>query len=143
VTEARSLAVAQHEAAHIVVGVALGLRLRCAVLGGSALEPGLEGFAWFAVRRADNTAWAVTLAAGEAWERAMGDTDRPASPGDWALLRRLGYRGRGAEALVTAAAAMLAGLGAVHARVTRGLLERDLTGTDIDAITHGELIEHD
>jgi hypothetical protein len=140
---ARDLQTAQHEAAHVVVGVALGLRLREAAIGEGSGHgaPGWLGYTLFDVPRSARMAWVLTLAAGVAWDRAVGDV--PAPDGDTRLLRRLGYRGRAVGALVAASGAMLAGLGAAHARVTRALLERDLTGADIAAIARGERPDDD
>ena len=128
----RSLAIAQHEAARVVVGVALGMRLRRAT---AAPAEGLLGYAWFASGHAH--AWALMYAAGVAWERAIGAPE-------W--LEELDVRdvrthapGRGGLAACTrAAAAMLAGLGPQHALVTRALLERDLVGADIARLARGE-----
>lgn len=136
----RSLEVAQHEAAHVVVGVALGLRLvRAALAPDPDLDPHEDGAAWFAAERRHSQAWALTVAAGVAWERAATGQRWPhASSGDARLLRRLA-RGRHArESLVRAAGAMLATLAPVHARVTRALLDRDLGPADVAALARGE-----
>jgi hypothetical protein len=135
----RRLEVASHEAAHIVVGVALGLRLRRA----SALPWAEgEGYCWFPLP-ANRRTWAdaVLTAAGVAWERAVAPSvrdDEGPQRADWAELLEATPSRHDAETCVRAAAAILAGLGAVHARVTRALLERDLTGADVAALTHGE-----
>lgn len=140
----RSLEVAQHEAAHIVVGAALGLRLRRA----SALPwADGEGYCWFPLPPG-RRAWAdaVTGAAGVAWERALApnraDSEGPQRD-DWAQLLAAVPSLHDAETCVRAAAALLAGLGAVHARVTRALLERDITGADVAALAHGERLSDD
>jgi hypothetical protein len=52
--------------------------------------------------------------------------------------RRLCRSRRDYHAIIRAAAALLAGLTSEHARVTRALLERDLTATDIAALCRGE-----
>jgi hypothetical protein len=131
-TSSRSLVVAQHEAAHIVVGVALGLRLSSAKLS-PVDAPGWLGYALFP--RASGLPWAVVLAAGVAWDRALGGR----SDGDLALLRRLGFRRpRDVHALEVCAAGLLATRGEAHGRVTRALLERDLTGADILLLAQGE-----
>ncbi len=139
-TRTRPLATAQHEAAHVVVGCALGLRLaRAALAPAPELEPNEDGAAWFAVAPRHRQAWALTVAAGIAWERAAtGERHPHAASGDARLLRRL-VRGRHARAaLVRAAGAMLATLAPVHARVTRALLERDLGPADVAALARGE-----
>jgi hypothetical protein len=139
----RDLQTAQHEAAHVVVGVALGLRVREVAVGsGSGAAQALRlrgmkvaGYTWFKVPRADWMANALTVAAGIAWERAVNGCD---DGGDRAILRRMGYRGRAVDALAAAAGAILEARGAAHARVTRALLERDLVSADIEAIARGE-----
>lgn len=133
----RSLTVAQHEAAHIVVGTALGMRMRRAVL---EAEPGWSwsGGVWFDGRASTTEAWGLMLAAGVAWEWATVGHARGAI-GDLAVLRSMGVPTRArVRALATASGAMLAGLGAVHARVTRALLARDLAGADVAALARGE-----
>lgn len=144
--EVRDLETAQHEAAHVVVGCALGLRLRLATVGaswdrkkGKRPKP-LEGFADFFERRGDGTAQAIMLAAGVAWDRVM---RWPAwrSAVDRRLARQLCSGRRGYEALVSAATALLAGLRAEHERVTRALLARDITGADLAALCRGEDID--
>ena len=85
-------------------------------------------------------------AAGVAWERAVApavaDAEGPARH-DWADLCGLVPSRHDAETCVRAAGALLAGLGPVHARVTRALLERDLTGADLDQLARGERITDD
>lgn len=137
-----SLDTAQHEAAHLVVGVALGLRLGRA----SAREwyDGGEhcaGYAWFPLPPGRRTwAQAVMVAAGVAWERAVApgiEDARGVARYDWADLLASTPSRHDAETCVRAAGALLTGLGALHARVTRGLLERDLTGVDVAHLTEG------
>lgn len=132
----RSLTIAQHEAAHVVVGVALGLRLREVAVGpGTLAMRAWEGYAWFYVPRGARMAWALTCAAGVAWERA---TRGPgADAGDLAELRRMGFRGRGVDALATAAAAIVESRRVAHTRVTRALMDRDLNTQDIATIACG------
>lgn len=140
-----SLHTAQHEAAHIVVGTALGLRLRRA----SARPWGddCEGYAWFPLPP-DRRTWAqaVMVAAGVAWERAVAPTVADAEGGaryDWADLLESTPTVHDAETCVRAAVALLAGLGPLHARVTRALLERDLTHVDIASLALGERLSAD
>jgi hypothetical protein len=82
-------------------------------------------------------------AAGVAWERAIApercDEHGPARY-DWIDLLENTPSRHDAETCVRAASALLAGLGVVHARVTRALLERDVTGDDIAALARGERI---
>ncbi len=140
----RPLEIAQHEAAHVVVGVALGLRLREAVLRVEALPGGWEGHGYVLFRGVhggrQREALALMYAAGCAWEEAVGGG---LSEGDERLCRGLVTSARGVRVCVRAAGAMLAGLGAAHARVTRALLERDLTARDIATLARGERLRHD
>lgn len=138
-----TLDVAQHEAAHLVVGVALGLHLgrasaRACVIG----DEHCAGYAWFPLPPGRRTwAQAIMVAAGVAWERAVApgvsDTDGVARY-DWADLLEAVPSRHDAETCVRSAGALLTGLGAMHARVTRGLLERDLTGADVARLAEGE-----
>lgn len=139
----RSLVGAQHEAAHVVVGVALGLKLGRASAARWALDGvACEGYCWFPLPPGRRE-WADTLmrAAGVAWERAIApavaDPDGPQCD-DWAEILAYVPSRHDAETCVRAAAALLAGLGAAHARVTRALLERDLGPDDIAALARGE-----
>lgn len=129
----RSLEIAAHEAAHVVVGVALGLRLRAAKIAPADM-PTWSGYAWFP--RAKGVRWALVLAAGVVWEEAHGGV----SDGDLEMLRALGYKQVDIAALGIAAGAILAKRHKAHADVTRALLERDLTEIDIAAIARGERI---
>jgi hypothetical protein len=132
------LAVAQHEAAHVVVGAALGLRLVRAEIA-PADAPQWDGCATFAVAPHHAAAWALTLAAGIAWERAATGRRRPRGAAlDARLLRELVPGRHAREAHVRAAAAMLATMGGVHARVTRALLERAVGAADVAALARGE-----
>lgn len=131
------LADAQHEAAHIVVGVALGLRLieanltrkkvgRFDYLGETVWEP----------KPWPREAGLLMTAAGLAWERACGDLIH--ARGDTAELRRAGVRGNArVRVLERAAWAILAGRPALHTRLTRALLEGSVTGQDIQRMIRG------
>ncbi len=127
----------------MVVGVALGLTLGRASARQWA-EDGVQydGFCWFPLppRR---RAWAdaVAGAAGVAWERAVAPAvadHEGRQSADWAELLAATPSRHDAETCVRAAAALLAGLGGAHARVTRALLERDLGPDDIAALARGE-----
>lgn len=137
----RTLEAAQHEAAHIVVGAAFGLRLVRATLGRRRYEALLvDGLTEFNRRHGSLEAWLLMFAAGIAWSRAMGQEWQ--GSGDLAALRRMGCTTKGAvDALVVAAGAMLKERALAHARVTRALLDRDLTGADVDALARGESLE--
>jgi hypothetical protein len=138
VANERSLDVAQHEAAHVVVGVALGLRIKRAEI--DPPRPGWtkSGGVWFDGRCGTTEAWCIMLAAGVVWEQALHGHARGAS-GDLAVLRSIYVCTRNrVRPFAVAASALLAGLGPAHARVTRALLERDLTGADITLLAQGE-----
>jgi hypothetical protein len=118
----------------VVVGVALGLRLVRATLtprGNVAAETMWEPEPW------PREAGLLMTAAGIAWERVCGDLHHASY--DVADLRRAGVRGNARiRVLERAAWAVLASRPGVHARVTRALLERDLTGKDVRALMRGE-----
>lgn len=125
---ARDLTDAQHEAAHVVVGVALGLRISKVWLAEECGET--YGFTeWEAApfwREAD----LIMTAAGVAWERRAGDLIWAGD--DLRHLRKRGVRGNiQVRALERAAWALLETRAAAHAKVTRALLEGDLSAKDI------------
>lgn len=130
------LDIAQHEAAHVVVGVALGLHLTTATIKRSR---DTLGYAAFVVPKRKRLAWAITLAAGIAFERRGGDVETARN--DRKLLRAAGHAAHAIEALVVAADAILETRGLAHARVTRALLQRDLKRSDIEALARGEELE--
>jgi hypothetical protein len=124
--------IAQHEAAHVVVGVSLGLRLYEAAL---TLRPGETwgGHCWFP--RGHNEALAIMYAAGIAWERALRNGR---SPIDAKLCRALVSSRHAVQTCVRAAGAIIATSSAIHTRVTRALLDQNLRGRDVEAIARGE-----
>lgn len=127
----RKLADAQHEAAHVVVGLALGLRLSRVTLGEQTFKAGpyVGETVWYGSPWPREAGLLMT-AAGVAWERRCGDLKHAAY--DLADLRRAGVKGNARiRVLETAAWSILAGRAGAHARVTRALLERDLTGADV------------
>lgn len=127
----RCLADAQHEAAHVVVGLALGLRLARVALGEKQAPGG--AFVGETVWHGDpwpREAGLLMTAAGVAWERRCGNLRHAAY--DIADLRRAGVKGNARiRVLETAAWSILATRAGVHARVTRALVERDLTASDV------------
>ena len=132
---ARSLEIAQHEAAHLVVGRALGLRPFRAVLGDQG--DGSAGFVEWDRRPWYPEAVRMMYAAGVVWERKCGDLTK--AEYDLAELRRAGVQGNGRlVALERAAWAILAERHALHAKITRALYERDLTERDIRALAKGQ-----
>lgn len=132
----RDFTVAQHEAAHMVVGLAVGLKIRRAVLHAKPCHGDFweYGAVWFENRGATATQQALAFAAGCAWDRGMGEE----SVGDYQLLRRMRYLSREIDALVLSASAILSGRLAVHQRCARALYDRDLTAVDVARIVAGE-----
>lgn len=131
--EIRPLDVTLHEAAHVVVGVALGLRLKEAVILPPTEDWG--GYAWF--ERVFGVRGAIMSAAGCFWERSVGGRG---TSDDRALIRRLGFTSRkDLDALVISAGAILTARKRAHKLVTKALLRHDLSGADITAIAEGEL----
>ncbi len=131
----RSLQDAQHEAAHVVVGLALGLRLWRVTLAPAGKDDDAEtiwhGRPW--PREAD----LIMTAAGVAWERRCGDLTHARQ--DLKDLRRAGVRGNARiRALERAAWAVLMSRAGAHARVTRALLERDLVEADVRRLARCE-----
>ena len=131
---ARVIADAQHEAAHVVVGVSLGLKL----ISATALTSGdCLGLTTFAVGSTDRYAHLFFLAAGLAWERRCGDALHALS--DVATLRSLGVKTtRALQVLERAAWAILETRAGMHARVTRALLEGDLDAKSLRALWAGK-----
>ncbi len=79
----------------------------------------------------------VMYAAGVAWERRCGDLTKAAF--DVRDRRRMGVRGNGRlVGLERAAWALLAERHALHTKIVRALLERDLTARDVRALARGE-----
>lgn len=135
------LAAAQHEAAHVVVGLALGMKLREATIDPSAAMLREHGrsfvaFTWFPDGSRLETA--VMYAAGIAWEREAGSA--VGSWGDRARLRELGFRSKkDQKALARSAWALLSMRAGAHARITRALLRGGrITARDVARMMQGE-----
>ena len=126
----QKLADAQHEAAHVVVGVAVGLQLIRATVQES-IGPGGKrwlGYAWFAQGAREQMI--LMTAAGVAWERRCGDLIHAHS--DLALLREDRVKTNAAiRALECAAWALLQTRSRAHTLVTRALLEGDVTAAHV------------
>jgi hypothetical protein len=134
---------AAHEAAHVVVGVALGLRFRAAAVGYQR-DPELgwvDGCVTFDRRYGSADAWAIMFAAGVYYEERRGHPT--VARGDRAYLR---YACKGSAASmrtsIVAAGAILESRRAAWDAVTRALLERDLTAADVERLAQGETISH-
>ena len=129
----RDLATAQHEAAHVVVALTLGLRVTRAVVGGE--DARYSGWTALLGRDDDPMAWAVTHAAGIAYEAvAQGLTYRRAlvlSVVDYDILHAVELvGGRALRTCVRSADAILHSRAREHARIARVLADRDITGAD-------------
>jgi hypothetical protein len=133
------LAVAQHEAAHVIVGLALGLRLRRVTVKPERVKGVglLLGNTVFDARCGSVEAWSLTYAAGSAWEKRHGDWRHAWL--DEARLRERNVRGRGLAALEHAAWCVLHRASGAHARLTRKLLDAgELSGHEVQALLGGE-----
>jgi hypothetical protein len=131
---ARPYGIVAHEAAHVVVGVALGLRLHSAVVkrwyAGARLA---GGWTWFP--RARRVQDALIVAAGVAWSQATRDGLGALDVGAlWRVTRKTTAN---FDAYVLAAGAILESRALAHARVIRALLEHDLTHADVERLARG------
>lgn len=130
-----ALADAQHEAAHVVVGSALGLRLIRAWIGERVIGGKIYlGMAEWHPKPWPREADLLMTAAGIAWERRSGG-DLIHASGDVADLRRAGIKGNARiRVLERAAWALLVERQGLHARITRALLDGEVTGADLRRI---------
>jgi hypothetical protein len=129
---------ADHEAAHVVVGVAVGLRLKLASICHGTGDN--EGVAWFIGSRVRNSlALGLMYCAGAAWEARKGDRGHESyARGDLELARKwLGLSKSDVRAGVRVASELLDARRALHARVARELCDRDLTHKDVRALVLG------
>ncbi len=127
-------ATAEHEAAHVVVGLALGLRLRKATIVPSPLgKNGIAcGHVWF---RSDRKylAQAIMLGAGVVWDRANGFEPDATPAGDLAQVTRLVSRGD-VPTCLKLAEELLDSRRRLHARIASELCDRDLSAADVEAL---------
>lgn len=152
--EPRDRATAQHEAAHAVVGVYLGLPLRRV----RAFPPTPKltgwGYAHFVCTRVGVTTWegyarrlhlGIMYAAGAAGDALHGRNDPHAWRVDFGLIKEVGFSKQERRVLLDIARQYLAGpCRREWAAVTEALLERDLTGPEIKALVmHGTPLEVD
>ncbi len=131
-------AVAEHEAAHIVVGLALGLRLRRAVVGPCEWRGWAAlGYTWFAVGPRKRLAAGIMSCAGIAWEaRPSGDAQGAA--GDRILAREWLTSLHDVAVGTRIAAEILRGRRAIHARLAAELTDGALGPRDIARLCAGE-----
>ena len=124
-------ATAEHEAAHVVVGLALGLRLKRATIQPAPYgRTGISiGLAWFAHDKR-YLAVATMFAAGVAWDRRTGHD----SSADYELALGTLKRRADVETSVRIAREMLDSRRRVHARIASELCDRDLTAQDVEAL---------
>jgi hypothetical protein len=134
----RDVSAAEHESAHVVVGMALGLRVRRVALGSVDAEGWYShGFTWFRGSSATHRfALGVMYCAGVAWEAEHGDTAYAAADREIARdhlkMSRHDYRTG-----VRIADEILRARAKVHRRVVRELLDRDLGPKDVAALALG------
>lgn len=126
-------ATAGHEAAHVVVGLALGLRLKRATIRPSARgRELLLGYAHFYSDR-KYLAQAIMLCAGAVWDRRNGFEPDATPGGDLGQAHKLVTR---ADVLtcLQIAGEILDGRRRAHARLASELCDRDLTTADVEAL---------
>lgn len=151
---ARDRATAQHEAAHAVVGVYLGLPLRRVRVAELSPTHFGTGFAHFKCARVDAPNWegyarrlhlGIMYAAGAAGDALHGRNLPYEWRDDFKLVREVGFSKAERRVLLDIARQYLAGpCRRPWGAVTEALLERDLTGPEIKALVmHGEALEVD
>lgn len=128
---------AEHEAAHVVVGLALGLKLKHATIRMTTMRgESLDGHVWFEHGR-QYLAFGVMVCAGIAWERRYGGKPVNAS-GDERLAKQIHIYRANVETSVRIADEMIRSRRAAHTRVARALLDRDLGPSDVERLVVGE-----
>lgn len=137
----RSLAVAEHEAAHAVVGVWLGLSLRVVRLDPDDVD--YDGLSYFADRKKSTLEYAIMCAAGPAADAIRGRNEPEFWMHDFELIRRKGFVRSERVILVDMATRYLNGpCRSFWSTVTERLLERDLMGSELKSyILYGEKLE--
>lgn len=138
----RPLSVAQHEAAHAVVGVYLGLSLRVVRVDPKS-NAEVDGYAHFRKRKTEALPYAIMCAAGPAADAIHGRNEPESWTVDYSLIRESGFTARERRILIDIATRYLKGpCRKPWKRVTDALTERDLTGAEIKAlIVHGEKLD--
>lgn len=129
-----TLSTALHEAAHIVVARALGVRVTFATAQESSDAWGYVSHT--DVRKRRPLVEALIAAAGLVYEaRADGTRDPGWAAADYTAAQRAARRAGVSMRIVTRlAAALLHERAAIHDRVARALCERDLTEADLRAL---------
>jgi hypothetical protein len=129
---ARDSAVAEHEAAHMVVGLALGLKFKRARLEETVIKDGLVelGHVWFAGSARRGLALTVMYCAGIAWELKRG-ADPVAIEADRKLAHRYLISKHDMTTAVRLADELLTARRKAHARVASELCDRDLGPADV------------
>jgi hypothetical protein len=132
------LPLAEHEAAHLVVGLSLGLRLRTVSLEPTVLD-GLTvlGYTWFGGSSREGLARSIMYCAGVAWESRPGGVPVAASA-DRRLARKYFRSEHDLQTGVKIAAEILATRRRVHASVVSELLDRARLGPkDVERLVLG------
>lgn len=133
--------VAEHEAAHVVVGLALGLKLRKVSLG--SYEHGgeaIHGFTWFRGNDVDHRlALGVMYAAGVAWEASLTgkSAGRTYAVIDRELAQSMLQSRHSFRTGVRIADEILRARRRAFRRVVRELCDRDLGPRDVEALVLG------
>ncbi len=119
---------AEHEGAHLVVGLALGLRLRAVSLEPIVLDGHVTlGYTWFGGSEREGLARSVMYCAGVAWESRPGGTPVAASV-DKKLARKYFRSTHDLRTGVRVASEILATRRRAHARVVAELLDHAKLG---------------
>ncbi len=130
-------ATAEHEAAHVVVGAALGLRLRKATIAAGELNGHVAaGYSWFYVGR-KYMAFGIMACAGIAWERKCG-RNGDAIAGDLEIARQVwDCRRSEIETGVRLARELIDARARIHSRIASKLCDRDLGPGDLERLIVG------
>ncbi len=128
---------AEHEAAHLVVGCALGLSLARATTNPSVLN-GSEvlGYTWFRGPEPANLAYCVMYCAGIVWEERPGGELFSARL-DLRLAKEFAKTKHDLNTAKRLAREILDGRRRIHARIASELCDRDLTSRDVEALVLG------
>lgn len=141
-TAPRDIGVAGHEAAHVVVGCALGLTFRAARV---RTHPGVhdpsatwDGETWFLERPGDDLGHAIMAAAGVVWDQRVHAHVEAVPESDlWYVRKYMRGSRRRVETCIRSAATILDARAKLHARLMRALADRDLTANDLRTIVEG------